>query len=116
MLRHGQLAHGIPSGTLQGHQYSRRWTRMATFGEARQSSLGQQSSQDALRKMSPCKPHPLAVDSGLASSPIATWPRVYMRSGHKVTPTNALYSLQKVPAGIWEYGHIPGTAGKGGLS
>ncbi|XP_043660045.1 uncharacterized protein LOC122624510 isoform X2 [Drosophila teissieri] len=54
-LRHGQLAHGIPSGTLQGHQYSRRWTRMATFGEARQSSLGQQSSQDALRKMSPCK-------------------------------------------------------------
>jgi len=42
-------------------------------------------------------PHPpsLSVDSGLASSPIATWPRVYMRSSHKVTPTNALYSLQK---------------------
>lgn len=49
-------------------------------------------------------PHPLSVDSGLASSPIVTWPRVYMRSGHKVTPTNALYSLQKVPSGIWEYG------------
>jgi len=43
--RHGQLAHAIPSGTLQGHQYSRRWTRMATSGGAWQSQ-DHRGSQD----------------------------------------------------------------------
>lgn len=42
----------------------------------------------------PASQSAVAFVPGPPSGPIATWPRVYMYNGRKVTPTSALYSLQ----------------------